>query len=54
VKYLTVQEVSCSDPAAFGVRLDPGAGCWSCANSPPGGPGRGWSRADRVVWDRLV
>jgi hypothetical protein len=23
VKYLTVQEVSCSDPAALGVRLDP-------------------------------
>src|SRR5690348_14082698 len=23
VKYLTVQEVTCTDPAAFGVRLDP-------------------------------
>jgi hypothetical protein len=23
VKYLTVQEVICTDPAAFGVRLDP-------------------------------
>ena len=23
MKYLTIQEVSCSDPAAFGVRLDP-------------------------------
>jgi hypothetical protein len=23
VKYLTVQEVTCKDPAAFGVRLDP-------------------------------
>jgi hypothetical protein len=23
VKYLTVQEVTCADPAAFGVRLDP-------------------------------
>ena len=23
MKYLTVQEVTCKDPAAFGVRLDP-------------------------------
>ena len=23
VKYLTVQEVTCTDPATFGVRLDP-------------------------------
>ena len=23
MKYLTVQEVTCTDPAAFGVRLDP-------------------------------
>jgi hypothetical protein len=23
VKYLTVQEVTCTDPSAFGVRLDP-------------------------------